>query len=243
MHGSLCALAATLTLFTAPLLELGAAPAETGPSATRQGEGKDKKKGLTVGSLVRRDLALPLLDGPEEPHRIFGPEEELTTPVVVLAWWSLRDPLCRKAEPKLHKLAADYRTKGVHFYLVESNHDELVAGIGDPLKKIRKLREDAKHTLPLLLDRGNKVADEFAALCANQVFVIDEHRVIRYHGSIDNDPDGKRAGQGVVEHLRDAIDHALEGKSPKENHRRAKGRPIKRAPKETPAPGAKAKKR
>jgi hypothetical protein len=219
------------------------------PPAAAQGPEKEKKA-YTAGSLVRRDLALPVLDGPEKPLLIFGPLEEVETPPIVLAWWSLRDPRCRKAETKLHAIADDYAQQGVRVYLVESNHDELVAGIGDPLEKIRKLREDLKHTLPLLLDRGNAVADEFGVRCANEIYVIDHKRKVRYQGSIDDDPDGTREDEAQP-YLREALDLALQGRSPEQVLRSPRGRPIKRAPdagkrapvKEGGAGGGKAKKR
>jgi len=213
------------------------APATSSQKAPAGADAKEKKT-YTVGSLVRRDLALPTLKDPESAKLVFGPLEELETPPVVLMWWSMRDPLCRKSEPKIHKLAAEYEAKGVRFYLVDSNHDELVAGLGDPLEKIRKMRKDAKITLPLLLDRGNKVADEFGTLCSNHVFVIDEKRTVRFHGSIDNDPRGQGNVQ-LEEYLREALDLALEGKSPEFALRRPQGRQIKRAPEE-PAPSEKA---
>jgi thiol-disulfide isomerase/thioredoxin len=239
-------LTALLACVGLPGLALGAAsfspaagPVTTETAAARQEKppaepAGDEKKGYTCGSLVRRDLALPVLDGEPEPKLVFGPLEDLETPPIVLVWWSLRDPLCRKAEPKLEKLAAEYAPKGVRFYLVESNHDELVAGLGDPLDKVRKLRADLKLTLPLLIDRDNKVADEFAALCSNQVFVIDAHRVVRFNGSIDNDPEN-RPGIKVEPYLREALDLALEFKSPEFDLRRPQGRRLKRAPQDEAA--------
>src|SRR5690606_35736142 len=121
-----------------------------------------------------------LLDGGADPVAIYGPPGPFdeTLPVVVLAFWSLRDPLARIAEAKLEAIAADYAERGVKVYLIESNHDELVSGAGDPLDRIRALRAERKLTLPLLLDRGNVVADELSALCSNQVFVADPKRVV-----------------------------------------------------------------
>ena len=193
---------------------------------------------FTVGSSLRRDFALPVLDGAEEPVPIYGPpgpfDEKL--PVVVLAFWSLRDPLSRVAERKLEQLAGDFADRGVRIFLIESNHDELVSGSGDPLAKIRAHRERESLTLPLLSDRGKRAADELAAVSSNQVLVFDPGRTVRYVGGIDDDPREDRRGE--VEHwLAEAIELALEGRGPEQSIRRAQGRPIKRAP-PPPAPAA-----
>ena len=219
-------------LLTTCLVTVSGVAAGTAPAGQDAPAAKPKeKKAYNVGSLVRGDLSLPTLDG--KPLR-FYPEDSEDKRVVVLVWWSLRDPLTRKAEPKLVKLAEKYASRGVSVLLVESNHDELVAGRGDPLEKLREFRKDAKLTLPLLLDHGNKVADEFAALCSNHAFVIDARRVVRYSGAIDNDPQG-RLVQGRQELLKDAIEAALEGTHPERKQTRPKGRKLKRAPKAAPA--------
>ena len=192
-----------------------------------------KKKAMTVGSLVPIDITLPDLDG--KPTTLYvAPDLQEEDRVVVLAWWSLRDPRSRKAEQKLQKIAADFKDRGVYVYLVESNHDEMVAGIGDPIEKLRKFKKQSKLTLPILLDKENKLADDFGALCSNHVYVISAKRMIRYIGAIDNDPELKRK-EGREDWLREAINLALEGKSPKEPLRRPKGRKLSRAPKKAPA--------
>ncbi|MEM7310402.1 MAG: redoxin domain-containing protein [Planctomycetota bacterium] len=210
---------------------VAAATALAGPAAPalpqdapvpKELEGKGKKT-YQIGSPIPSSLKLPDLDGKE--RRVFPEESE---PIVVLAWWSLRDPLCRKAEPKLVKLAADYARHGVSLYLVESNYDELVAGVGDPLDKVKKFRKDAKLKLPLLIDRGNKVADDFDALSSNQVFVIDKARVLRYSGAIDNDPESRLRDEARVDYLRDALEAILDGKPVENALTRAKGRKLKR---------------
>ena len=204
-------------LALALLVPLAAAPQDA-PAADGT-----KAKTHQIGSPIPSSLTLPDLEGKE--RRVFPEESE---PVVVLVWWSLRDPLCRKAEPKLVQLAQEYAAQNVLFYLVESNRDELVAGVGDPLDKVRKFRKDTKLKLPLLIDRGNKVADKFDALCSNHAYVIDRRRVLRYAGAIDNDAESKLKPEDRIEYLRMAIEAARDNQGPKEALIRPRGRKLSR---------------
>ena len=230
-------------LLVAPLLGLLLATA-----AARQdgGSAGEPAKPWRVGSRVTEGIALPELDDPDAPDgaedgpRVVLPEDPPTEddPVVVLVFWSLRDPVARVYEKRLTALRDSYPARDVVLYLVESNHDELVSGVGDPLAKLRAFREETKLTLPILLDERNRIADDFAALTANHAFVLDRARVLRYAGGIDDDPKGAKGPAERRPWLKEAIEAALRGESPEHPVTRPTGRRIKRAPGTGPAPGA-----
>jgi hypothetical protein len=117
--------------------------------------------------------------------------------------------------------------------LVDSNHDELVIN-GDALAKIRAVVKSEGITLPLFIDRENRVADDFRAQNNAMAFVIDANHVLRYKGAIDTDPRGEHRKRGAEVHLllEKAIDASLKGEKPADDWTMASGRPIRRVPKD-----------
>ena len=179
-----------------------------------------------LDSRVDEEITLPDLAG--KKHALFAANEGKA---LLLVFWSRKDPVSRfyvKPLTELQKARADKLT----IVLVNANHNELVAG-GDPLAKLRETVAEEKTTLPVLLDHENKLADDFRAKANGQVFLIDANRFLRYHGGIDDDPDGERAKQKVPRSpwLDTALDEVLKGEKPKAPWTNPAGLPIKRAPK------------
>jgi len=152
--------------------------------------------------------------------------------MIALVFWSLRDPQCHRYRKRLEAYATKFAAKGVRLYLVASSYDEIYSGHGDALEKFRKFVEKEKFTLPILIDHGNKVADDFNALTACHAFLIDRQRYLRYIGGIDDDPKELRKDKSTVrQFLVEATDALLTGKKIKDPLSRPNGRKIKRAPK------------
>lgn len=217
MHAPLLAALATALLV--------ASPAPQGQQAP-QGQEKPPEKPYKVGWPIRDELVLQ--DLAREEHLLFDEHEG---EVLVLVFWSLKDPASRVYEKRLSALQAELAEEDVTVLLVESNHDELVHPTLDPLQRIRDFVEEAELELPILLDPENRLADDFEALCANHAFVIDARRYLRYSGAIDDDPKGERKPEDVTTWLADALAAVLEGKLPEVPLTRPKGRRIQKAPK------------
>jgi peroxiredoxin len=149
---------------------------------------------------------------------------------VVLVFWSYRDPISRYYLKQLTEMQAKYADK-LTVYLVDSNHDELVIN-GDAVAKLREVVKNESISLPLLLDKENRVADDYRAVNNAQAFLIDANHILRYKGGIDDDPRGERRKQGiaVLYHLEKAIDISLKGEKPDNDWTMAAGRPIRRTP-------------
>jgi peroxiredoxin len=179
------------------------------------------------------EIRLKDLDGKE--RALFAESEGKA---VVLVFWSYRDPVSRYYAAEIAALQARL-AESVSFYLVDSNHDELVIN-GDAVAKIRDVVKAEKIALPVLLDAGNELADEFDAQNNGQAFAIDANRFLRYKGGVDDDPRGekKKAQKPVLAHLDVALASILKAEKPAQNWTMAAGRPIKRAPK---GAGAKAR--
>ena len=92
---------------------------------------------------------------------------------------------------------------------------------------------------PLLKDRDGAVADQFGAVRNPEVFVLDDQRVIRYRGRVD-DQYGLGAGSGYARtalkqrNLGQALDELLSGKAVSNDHTPVTGCIIGRAAKSAP---------
>jgi len=178
------------------------------------------------------ELTLPDVDG--KPHALFA---ESQGKVLVLVFWSYRDPVSLFYAPLLADLQAKH-AENVAVYLVDPNHDE-IAGAGEPLARLRAVVEKEKVTLPVLIDHENRLADDFEAKTNAQAFLVDANHILRYHGGIDDDPRGDRRKQGieVQQRLGLALETVLKGAVPEYNWTIPSGRPLKRAPKAAGAQG------
>ncbi len=99
--------------------------------------------------------------------------------LVVVAFLGTECPLAQLYAPRLKELAQVYGSRGVAFVGINANQNDSVTAIS---------HYAAEHQLPfpILKDVGNTVADRFGAERTPEVFVLDERRVIRYRGRIDD---------------------------------------------------------
>jgi beta-lactamase regulating signal transducer with metallopeptidase domain/peroxiredoxin len=166
--GALCVLIFVATGLAVPVLvqawpapEVGAEPASAFGSAERLGRQID-------------NFAL---------HDYLGTEHELHdfsgSRLVVVAFLATECPLAKRYGPRLSQLAAAYRDRGVAFVGINSNCQDTPSEMG------RYVREHG-IAFPLLKDPENRVADRFGAIRTPEVFVLDEQRVVRYWGGIDD---------------------------------------------------------
>ncbi len=184
----------------------------------------DEKKPFGIGDKVKPELVLETLDG-KSLNLVEACEDEL----VVLVFWSLRDPLARTYEKRLTKLQKDFEKQPVRFFLVDSNYDELFSPTIDTLARLKEFVEKQKLELEILLDHDNIWADRFGALSSNHAFVLDPRHFVRFNGAIDDDPKGTRTERR--EWLKQAIEAVLaRSDAPHPIARPIKGRPIQRKP-------------
>jgi peroxiredoxin len=88
-------------------------------------------------------------------------------------------PLVNLYGPRLAELDRQFGTKGVQFVGINSNEKDAVTDIG-------RYAKTNQIPFPILKDPGNVIADRFGALRVMEVFLLDEKRVVRYHGRIDD---------------------------------------------------------
>ena len=88
-------------------------------------------------------------------------------------------PLAKLYAPRLEEMSRQFGPKGVTFLAINSNRQDSMTKVG-AFARIHKL------SYPVLKDVGNAVADAFDAERTPQAFLLDQDRVIRYVGRIDD---------------------------------------------------------
>lgn len=141
---------------------------------------------------------------------------------VVLHWQSATCPWERAYQPVLNDLAAKFADKGVVFIAINSNHTETP-------EQIKAKAEAEKMPYPILIDKGNVVADAYAARFTPHMFVIDGEGVLRYMGGIEKPPTSPGgAGKSDEQYLEPVITAVSAGKESPYSETKATGCTIKR---------------
>jgi peroxiredoxin len=138
--------------------------------------------------------------------------------LTVLMFVATRCPVSNAYNARMAQLAKDYADKGVRFVGVNSNKAET------PEEIVAHAREHG-FTFPVVKDAGNKVADLYGARVTPEIFVVDPHALVRYHGRIDEKQDGADVKSPD---LRAALDALLAGKAAPTTDTKAFGCSIKR---------------
>jgi peroxiredoxin len=99
--------------------------------------------------------------------------------LVVIALLGTECPLARLYGPRLVKLAERYAAQDVAFLGINANSQ-------DSITEIAAYARLHNIEFPLLKDVGNRVADQLGATRTPEVFVLDQQRVVRYWGRIDD---------------------------------------------------------
>jgi len=130
-----------------------------------------------AGPIVGRKIDdFELRDYRGTPHKL---SDVAKSKLVVVAFLGCECPLARLYGSRLGKLAGEFESQGVAFLGINSNRQDSITD----LAAYARLQEIA---FPLLKDPGNVIADRFGAVRTPQVFVVDQDRVVRYSGRIDD---------------------------------------------------------
>lgn len=135
----------------------------------------------------------------------------------VLIFVSSECPVVRGYNDRMNEIALAYKAKGINVIGVNSNATETPADI--------KAHAQATYKFPVLIDKGNVLADKLGASVTPEAYYIDANNVLLYHGAIDND----RSGRNVTEQfLKTAFEASLSGKPVARKSANAFGCTIKR---------------
>lgn len=166
---------------------------------------------FAVGSTME-SFSLPDVDGKMQSLNDLKGEKG-----TVIIFLSAQCPVVKGYNRRISQIAADYKSKGINFIGINSNSTESLDWV--------KSNAAENYKFPVLIDKGNVVADKLGANVTPEIFYVDAKNVLLYHGAIDND----RSGQNVTEsYVRSAFDASLDGKKIERTNANAFGCSIKR---------------
>jgi thiol-disulfide isomerase/thioredoxin len=166
---------------------------------------------LAIGSAAP-DFALPGIDG--KIHRL---SDYASAKVLAIVFTCNHCPTAQLYEPRIKKLADDYRGRGVTLVAIQPNNpnairlDELgYTDVSDSLEDM-KVRAAYRHfDFPYLYDGDTQtVARAYGPKATPHVFIFDADRKLRYEGRVDN---SQRESLVKTHDAADAIDALLAGR-------------------------------
>ena len=126
--------------------------------------------------------------------------------LIVVAFLGTQCPLAKLYSVRLQEMSQQYANQKVAFIGVDSNVQDSLTEIGAFVRK-------HQLTYPLLKDLGHVVADRFQARRTPEVFVLDQQRIIRYRGRVDDQyVVGLVRDHADREDLKQALNELLAGK-------------------------------
>lgn len=168
--------------------------------------------GLAVGAALE-DFKLSDTNGAEKSFNDLKGKNG-----AILVFLSTQCPVVRGYNERIVKLADEYAAKGINVIGVNSNATESAEKV--------KAHAAEYYKFPVLIDKGNVLADKIGANVTPETFYLNEKNVLVYHGAIDND----RSGENITSNfLRDALDANLGGKAVAKTTSNAFGCSIRRA--------------
>ncbi len=135
----------------------------------------------------------------------------------IVIFLSVQCPVVKGYDERIVKLAEDYKAKGVNVIGINSNSTESPERV--------KTHAAEKYKFPVLIDKGNVLADKFGANVTPEIYYFNSKNVLLYEGAIDNDRSGKSISNN---YLRDALELSLSGKAITKTSANAFGCTIKR---------------
>lgn len=129
---------------------------------------------------------------------------------VVIIFVGVECPVAKQYGTRLAELANKYEPLGVAFVGIDANQQ-------DSLTEIAHFARQCRIDFPILKDPGNVVADQLFAQRTPEVFVVDNHRMVRYWGRIDDQFGvGYTRGAATRNFVANALDDLLAGKDVRE---------------------------
>lgn len=168
--------------------------------------------GIEIGQKME-NFTLTGIDGKE--HSL---SSLMGTNGAVLVWVSAQCPVVKAYNDRINAIAAEYEARGIRFIGINSNATESLEWVTSDAKEVG-------YKFPVLIDKGNVLADKLGATVTPEVYFVNKEGVLLYHGAIDND----RSGKNIQDHyLKTAFDAALGGKAIEKTRTNAFGCTIKR---------------
>ncbi|RKU14041.1 hypothetical protein C6502_02510 [Candidatus Poribacteria bacterium] len=168
---------------------------------------------------VKMDKEVPnftLKDATDKEHSFKDLSHEKKATVVMFI--STQCPVFNDYNERIVTLYNDYKDQSVQFIGINSNRNESV-------EEIVEHNKTNKFDFVVLKDLRNEIADRFGARRTPEVYLLDEKRILRYRGAIDNSQKNPE-----THYLRETLDLVVAGKEISEDRKKTKafGCTIKR---------------
>jgi peroxiredoxin len=128
-------------------------------------------------------------------------------PLLVIVFMGNGCPTVKVEEDKIKSLQASYAARGVQFVAINPNNPYLSPP--DTLAEMVKRAGEKQYNFPYLKDETSRVARDFGATNTPHFVVLDQTRLLRYKGRMDDTRDPARA---TIGHLENALDDLLAGR-------------------------------
>src|SRR5690606_15402508 len=99
----------------------------------------------------------------------------------------------------INQAAGELNAKGINLIGINSNATE-------SLDYVKSHASEVGYNFPVLIDKGNVLADKLGASVTPEFFYFSTENVLLYHGALDNDRSGKNV---TINYLRDALEATL----------------------------------
>lgn len=106
-------------------------------------------------------------------------DEYSDSKVIVLAFLGTECPLAKLYGPRLASISEKYADKDVTILGVNSNRH-------DSITEISAYARIHEIGFPILKDLDNRIADQVGATRTPEILILDEKRIVRYHGRVDD---------------------------------------------------------
>lgn len=136
----------------------------------------------------------------------------------ILVFVSAQCPTVKQYDKRISQFAADFAGRGINVIGINSNSTES--------REWARSHAAEKYQFPVLIDKGNVIADKLGANVTPETFYLNEKNVLVYHGAIDNSSSGDEI---TTNYLSDAVEANLNGQPIAKNRAKAIGCSIKRA--------------
>ena len=166
-------------------------------TACSEGGVADEKDDFAIGAKLD-NFSLPDPSGAEQSLDKLKGENG-----AVLVWVSAQCPAVKAYNERINQAADELNAKGIKLIGINSNATESLDWVSSHAKEVG-------YKFPVLIDKGNVLADKLGASVTPEFYYFDKENVLLYHGALDNDRSGKNV---TTNYLREAFDSAL-GKRP-----------------------------
>jgi peroxiredoxin len=124
--------------------------------------------------------------------------------LLVLLFISNGCPTVKACQDRMIKIQKDYSGKSVQLFALNSNNSYL-SPADTSAEMVLRVREKS-FNFPYVKDEDRNVARSYGAACTPHVFLLDEQRILRYKGRID---DSRNPDRVTISDLRNAIEDIL----------------------------------